>query len=515
MDRLTLGKKLGLALLVMWLGLLFFGGFAALQTRETMLAGRQAAIRNIVEAGVGVIAQFHQMAERHEISEDEAKHRAMTRLAAMRYPGNGYLFITDANSVVLMHPVLPDLVNKDQSHYKDVNGKYLFVELVKVAKAEGQGFVDYMARFPGKSTEVPKISYVKRFEPWDWYIASGVYIDDINAAFRVRLVGYLLTILAIGCVSSLALFLIIRNVQRSLGGEPAYAAAVAESIADGDLTRDVDVRKGDQSSMVFAMQRMQHRLAETMQRIHGGAETIKDAAQQIAAGNLDLSSRTEQQAASLGETAASMEQLTATVKQNADNARQANHMAADTSRIAGEGGEAVHHVVTTMQQIAASSARVVDIISVIEGIAFQTTILALNAAVEAARAGEQGRGFAVVAGEVRNLARRSSDAAKEIKALIEESVGSVENGRTLVESAGGKMDSLVHSVKRVTDIISEISAASEEQSRGIEQVNIAIAQMDQTTQQNAAMVEEAAGAAQSMQEQARLLADVVGTFRVA
>ncbi len=498
----------------MWLGLLFFGGFAALQTRETMLAGRKAAIRNIVEAGVSVVAQFQQMAERHEISEDEAKHRAMARLAAMRYPGNGYLFITNGNTVVIMHPVLPALVNKDQSNYKDVNGKYLFVEMLKVARENGSGYVDYMARLPGKTTEVPKISYVRRFEPWDWYVASGVYIDDINAAFRVRLLDYLLTILVIGSISSIALVMIIRNVQRSLGGEPAYAASVAETIADGDLTQDVIVREGDRGSMVLAMQRMQHRLAETMHRIRGGTDTIKDAAQQIAAGNLDLSSRTEEQAASLGETAASMEQLTATVKQNADNARQANQMAADTSRIAGEGGEAVQQVVATMQNIAASSTRVVDIISVIEGIAFQTNILALNAAVEAARAGEQGRGFAVVAGEVRNLARRSSEAAKEIKGLIEESVGSVASGKTLVESAGSKMQSLVHSVKRVTDIISEISAASEEQSRGIEQVNIAIAQMDQTTQQNAAMVEEAAGAAQSMQEQARLLADVVSTFRV-
>src|SRR6185312_11980404 len=202
------------------------------------------------------------------------------QLAAMRYPGKGYLFITDANTVVIMHPVLPDLVNKDQSHYKDVNGKYLFVELLKVARANGSGFVDYMARLPGKSTEVPKISYVRRFEPWDWYIASGVYIDDINAAFRVRLLSYLLTVLVIGGIGSAVLFMIIRNVKRSLGGEPAYAAAVAETIAEGDLTHDVQVREGDRGSMVFAMQRMQHRLAETMQRIHGGTETIKDAAQQ-------------------------------------------------------------------------------------------------------------------------------------------------------------------------------------------------------------------------------------------
>ncbi|WP_116138435.1 methyl-accepting chemotaxis protein [Trinickia diaoshuihuensis] len=502
-----------MALLVMWLGLLFFGGWAALQTRETMLNGRQAAVQNIVEAGVGVVAQYQQMAERHEMSVEEAKRGAMARLSAMRFPGNGYLFITDGRPVVIMHPILADLVNQDMTNYKDANGKLLFMEMIKVSREHGQGFVDYMARVPGKNEQVPKISFVKRFEPWDWYIASGVYVNDIDAAFHVRLINYLLTILVLGALSTVALVMIIRNVQRSLGGEPAYAAALAESIAGGDLTQDVIVRDGDRGSMVLAMRQMQNRLAETMHRIRGGTETINDAAQQIAAGNLDLSSRTEEQAASLGETAASMEQLTATVKQNADNARQANQMAADTSRIAGEGGEAVQQVVSTMQNIAASSARVVDIISVIEGIAFQTNILALNAAVEAARAGEQGRGFAVVAGEVRNLARRSSEAAKEIKGLIEESVGSVEAGKTLVESAGSKMDSLVHSVKRVTDIISEISAASEEQSRGIEQVNIAIAQMDQTTQQNAAMVEQAAGSAQAMQEQARLLADVVSTFR--
>ena len=209
-----------------------------------------------------------------------------------------------------------------------------------------------------------------------------------------------------------------------------------------------------------------------------------------------------------------MEQLTATVKQNADNALQANQMARSASKLAGEGGEVVQQVVANMQNIAASSARVVDIIAVIESIAFQTNILALNAAVEAARAGEEGRGFAVVAGEVRNLARRSSDAAKEIKSLIEASVERVGDGKVLVEKAGGTMHSLVDAVKHVTNIISEISAASEEQSRGIEQVNIAIAQMDQTTQQNAAMVEEAAAAAQSMQEQAQILRDVVNVFRL-
>jgi methyl-accepting chemotaxis protein len=210
-----------------------------------------------------------------------------------------------------------------------------------------------------------------------------------------------------------------------------------------------------------------------------------------------------------------MEQLTATVKQNADNARQANGLAANASQIAGEGGLVVHEVVDTMQNIAASSTRIVDIIAVIEGIAFQTNILALNAAVEAARAGEEGRGFAVVAGDVRNLAQRSANAAKEIKALIEDSAGQIDSGRVLVERAGTTMSAIMQAVKRVTDIIGEISAASEEQTRGIDQVRIAVTQMDETTQQNAAMVEQAAAAAQSMEEQARMLREAVNVFRVA
>ncbi|CAE6858475.1 hypothetical protein R69927_02477 [Paraburkholderia domus] len=513
-NRLSLNTKLWLALLITWLGLLGLGGWAAWQSRTTMLSERKAAVQNVVECAYGVVADYAKLVDRHELTLDQAKQQAMARLSVMRYPGNGYMIITTATPVVIMHPTLADLRNKDVTHYADTDGKLLFVDMVKLAQAQGQGFVDYMARLPGKTEHVPKISFVKRFDTWDWYLISGVYVNDINEAFRADLLRYLITILVTGSFSTIALVLIIRNVKRSLGGEPAYAARVAETIADGDLSRSVTLGRDDQQSMLFAMERMQSRLADTIRRIRGGTETITVAAEQIAAGNLDLSARTEEQASSLGETAASMEQLTATVKQNADNALQANQMARSASKLAGEGGEVVQQVVTNMQNIAASSARVVDIIAVIESIAFQTNILALNAAVEAARAGEEGRGFAVVAGEVRNLARRSSDAAKEIKSLIEDSVERVDDGKALVEKAGGTMHSLVDAVRRVTDIISEISAASEEQSRGIEQVNVAIAQMDETTQQNAAMVEEAAAAAQSMQEQAQLLRDVVNVFRL-
>ncbi len=309
-------------------------------------------------------------------------------------------------------------------------------------------------------------------------------------------------------------WLITRSLTRQLGGEPDEAAAIASRIAAGDLASDIPLRAGDRSSMLFAMKNMRDDLARIVSQVRSGTDTIATASGQIASGNLDLSSRTEQQASSLEETASSMEELTSTVKQNADNARQANQLAATASSVATEGGAVVAQVVETMGAIDASSKKIVDIISVIDGIAFQTNILALNAAVEAARAGEQGRGFAVVASEVRSLAQKSAAAAREIKGLIGDSVEKVETGGRLVAQAGATMREVVSSVQRVTDIMAEISAASHEQSAGIEQVNQAIAQMDQVTQQNAALVEEAAAAAGSMQEQASQLSQVVGIFRL-
>ncbi|ELY3100332.1 Tar ligand binding domain-containing protein [Serratia marcescens] len=289
-----------------------------------------------------------------------------------------------------------------------------------------------------------------------------------------------------------------------------------ERIAAGDLATPIQVYGRNEISMLFAsLQRTQQSLIGTVGAVRDGAESILIGLQEIAEGNNDLSSRTEQQAASLEQTAASMEQLTATVKQNADNARQASQLARDASATAAKGGELAGDVVTTMHDIANSSQKIGAITSVIDGIAFQTNILALNAAVEAARAGEQGRGFAVVAGEVRNLASRSAQAAKEIKGLIDESVSRVKHGSVLVENSGATMQDIVRSVTRVTDIMGEIASASDEQSRGIEQVTQAVTQMDQVTQQNAALVEESASAATALEEQAITLADAVAVFRLA
>ncbi|HEY6773554.1 MAG TPA: methyl-accepting chemotaxis protein, partial [Oxalicibacterium sp.] len=293
------------------------------------------------------------------------------------------------------------------------------------------------------------------------------------------------------------------------------AVKVAESVAEGDLTTrsSLPTTKDETGQLLDSIGRMQNNLARIVSQIRLGTDAIATASSEIASGNLDLSSRTEEQASSLEETASSMEELTSTVKQNADNARQANQLAVSASEVASKGGTVVSQVVDTMGEINTSSRKIVDIISVIDGIAFQTNILALNAAVEAARAGEQGRGFAVVAGEVRTLAQRSAAAAKEIKGLIGDSVEKVQTGSQLVAEAGTTMTELVDGVKRVADIMAEITAASLEQSDGIEQVNQAVTQMDQVTQQNAALVEEAAAAADSLQDQAKQLAQAVSVFR--
>ncbi|EIU2634919.1 methyl-accepting chemotaxis protein [Salmonella enterica] len=286
-------------------------------------------------------------------------------------------------------------------------------------------------------------------------------------------------------------------------------------IASGDLVKRIDVEgSNEMGQLAENLRHMQSELMRTVGDVRNGANAIYSGASEIAMGNNDLSSRTEQQAASLEETAASMEQLTATVKQNAENARQASHLALSASETAQKGGKVVDNVVQTMRDIASSSQKIADIISVIDGIAFQTNILALNAAVEEARAGEQGRGFAVVAGEVRNLAQRSAQAAREIKSLIEDSVSRVDVGSTLVESAGETMDEIVNAVTRVTDIMGEIASASDEQSRGIDQVGLAVAEMDRVTQQNASLVEESAAAAAALEEQASRLTQAVAVFRI-
>jgi methyl-accepting chemotaxis protein len=327
--------------------------------------------------------------------------------------------------------------------------------------------------------------------------------------------AWMLVLLAIAIGAGVAAaWTISRGLLRQLGGEPDYAVTIAGAIAAGDLSVPIATRADDQSSLLFAMKGMRDSLVTIVSQVRTGTMTIASASTEITAGNHDLSARSERQAGTLEETASSMEELTGTVRQNADNARQANALAESASSVAQRGGAVVAQVVQTMASINQSSKQIAEIIGVIDGIAFQTNILALNAAVEAARAGEQGRGFAVVASEVRNLAQRSASAAKEIKGLITDSVAKVGDGAKLVDEAGSTMEEIVTSVKRVTDIMAEISLASQEQSAGIEQVNQAIGQMDESTQQNATLVEQAGAAASALQEEAENLARLVSIFKL-
>jgi methyl-accepting chemotaxis protein len=338
--------------------------------------------------------------------------------------------------------------------------------------------------------------------------ANAARIDASYRQNRRFMLAFAAVVLALGGICAWRL---TRGITRPLG----RAVEIACAVASNDLRSDIVIDSTDETGRLLqALKTMNDGLARIVGEVRAGTDQIATASGQIATGNQDLSARTEQQAGSLEETASSMEELTSTVKQNADNARQANQLAVAASHVAERGGEVVGQVVDTMESINASARKIVDIISVIDGIAFQTNILALNAAVEAARAGEQGRGFAVVATEVRNLAHRSAAAAKEIKTLIDDSVGKVDTGSKLVEQAGMTMSEVVDSIKRVTDIMGEITTASMEQSAGIEQVNEAMIQMDHVTQQNAALVEEAAAAAGALQEQAESLADVVSVFKL-
>ncbi|KAF1035795.1 MAG: Methyl-accepting chemotaxis protein III [Herbaspirillum frisingense] len=378
---------------------------------------------------------------------------------------------------------------------------------IKTVLAQKQGSLHYTAADGRK-----KIIAFTPYPGWNWMIAGETYVDEITRevnSMRNIYIGFGLLFLAV--LGAILTVMVSRMVSRPLDA----VCEAADRIAGGDLTTRLHVQRADEiGRLMGAFNGISKGLSEVVSSVRAGTEEINTAASEIAAGNLNLSSRTKQQAGALEETASAMEELTSTVKQNAANAVQADDLSRSASDVASQGGEVVGKVVQTMDAINTSSQRIVDIISVIDGIAFQTNILALNAAVEAARAGEQGRGFAVVATEVRTLAQRSASAAKEIKELIDASVQTVGAGGQLVAQAGSTMSDVVASVQRVSTVISEISTASREQSEGIDQINRAIAQMDETTQQNAALVEEAAAAAQSLQQQAERLAAAVSTFRI-
>ena len=512
MRTLSFSQKLWIPSVLALLCVAGLSTFNAWSQRDLRVEERRADLTNLVDAAVGIAGEYEALARSGKLGVADARHDALSRLKHFRYGKDGYVTVTDSNATVIMHPFMPESTGKNLDAFHDVNGVHVFREVAQIGKRGGAGFVRYDFPRPGSTKEEPKLMRVVHFGAWDWNISTGVYVDDIDKAFHRSLL-HALGIVAAVCAALAGVVLVInRGLLRELGGEPAYAAQIATRIAAGDLDVPVQTRPGDSSSMLHAMQMMQAMLARTVGTIRGGSDSIASATSQIAAGNLDLSARTEEQASSLEQTAASMEELTATVRQTTANAHQANDYAAAATAVAKKGGEVVAQVIRTMAQIDASAGKIAEIIGVIDGIAFQTNILALNAAVEAARAGDQGRGFAVVATEVRNLAQRSAGAAKQIKDLIGDSSGKVQAGTRLVREAGQTMGEIVDSIASVSGKMQEIAAASAEQSIGIEQVNQAVGQMDEVTQQNAALVEEAAAAAASLQDQAARLTRAVAVF---
>jgi len=511
MNKLSFKATLWSTVGFIWVSLIVLSLLSATMTRTLMMQDRQRGLAEQVQSAVSVVDFYVKQAQSGAMSTADAKQAAIAHLRPVRYGESGYLLVVDSTMLQLLNPMRPETENKIND-LVDKTGKHFTAEIVKHG-LDGTHFTDYLYPKPGQTEALPKTAYGEYVRAWDWHVYTGAYVDDINREFGRRLIAMLAIVGVVGVVLTVAIGWIIRNVLRKLGGDPQEVADACERIAAGNLAEPVRVAAGDEKSLMASVRAMQDRLLNAIGTVRTSANAIASATREIAAGNADLSARTEEQAASLEQTAASMEELTATVKQNADNARQASGLADNASAVANEGAAIVGQVVNTMADIEESSGKIAEIIGIIEGIAFQTNILALNAAVEAARAGEQGRGFAVVATEVRTLAQRSSSAAKEIKALIETSGDRVGAGTELVAKAGETMRGVQSAIHRVTDIMGEIASASHEQSRGIEQVNQAISQMDEVTQQNAALVEEAAAAAGSMEDQARQLSAAVAVFR--
>ncbi len=423
-------------------------------------------------------------------------------VVAIKPTPSSYAFLVNSEGVIIAHPdqklTLKPIAQFDQS-----------LSIQKIAETEASKRTADV-EIAGRSGMLTAI----RIDGTDWRLVIVLDRAEATQALSTMLMSSLVIALIVTVLAGFALSMLIAKAL----GKMRLVRDALEDIAsgEGDLTRRLDADGRDELAQIAAaFNHFVDKISSVLLSIRGTSETVRTASAEIAAGNADLSSRTEQQASSLEETASSMEELTSTVKQNADNARQANQLAISASSVAAKGGEVVAHVVETMGSIKQSSGKIADIIGVIDGIAFQTNILALNAAVEAARAGEQGRGFAVVAAEVRNLAQRSAAAAKEIKALIVDSVEKVDNGSKLVDEAGSTMNEIVQSIRHVADIMSEITAASQEQSSGIEEINRAITHMDEMTQQNSALVEESAAAAENLKQMAEDLAEAVAGFKLA
>jgi len=526
-------------------------GFIYQQAKANLYSARQDMVEDVVSTSWGIIQHYKALAEQGQMQVAEAQTAAQEAIRATRYDGENYFWIKDLDAVMLMHPIKPEMQGKSFLSAKDPEGKAFFAEMVDVVKTGGEGFVNYVWDKPGHAKPVEKTSFVKLVPGWDWIIGSGAYLDDIESELNIILLEVLIALAAtIAVVMALVIF-ISRSISKPVAetvkminrlaagdfssrmrlerndevGQLATAldsmadnlnanADLAEEIANGNL--DVEVKlASDKDQLGLALQKMTVNLNQLLSQIHTAGEQINSASGQVADSSQTLSQGATQTAAALEEISSSMSEMAAQTNHNAENANQANQLAMDASDAAGKGGAQMQGMVAAMSEINEAGQNISKIIKVIDEIAFQTNLLALNAAVEAARAGQHGKGFAVVAEEVRNLAARSAKAASETADLIEGSVEKTRNGTQIAEQTSTALQDIVASITKVTDLVAEIAAASNEQAQGIMQVNQGLGQVDQAVQGNTATAEESAAAAEELSSQAEQLRHMIGRFKLA
>ena len=509
--QMRFASKALLISLAFVLPLLVMLGLQIHQQYRQALEERESATRQHVEIAHGLLVWAHAQEQAGVLNRDQAQARAREMIAGLRYEGSEYFWINDMHPRVVMHPVRTDLDGKDVSEVKDPNGLRLFQAFVDRVRRDGKGFVGYQWPKPGQTRPVDKMSYVMGFEPWGWVVGTGIYIDDVQQTLYRAVVREAIVATLVVALAGYLFFCFYRVMDGGLRETRRHLRAMTS----GDLTTTPSPWGRDEAAqLMIDLRLMQESLRQMVAQVRHASEEIVRSSDTSTHEANDLSARTEQAAANLEQSAASMEEISSTVRHMQSHAEEASVEARSNAASATQGGQIMQEVVTTMERIRTSSAQIAEIISTIDGIAFQTNILALNAAVEAARAGEQGKGFAVVAGEVRMLAQRSADAAREIKTLIGGSVEQVQLGVAVVERAGATMGDILTAARRVSELLASIAVSTREESVGISQVGSALQELDRMTQQNAALVQASVSGAAQLNEQARHLAQQVARFRL-
>ncbi|WP_281183874.1 methyl-accepting chemotaxis protein [Trichlorobacter lovleyi] len=478
---------------------------------KKLMSEKQASLKNVTDIAEALVKNLDERSKKGEFSPEEAQLRAKEALRGLRYAEGEYLFVINLDTIMVMHPIKPEMEGKSGADTKDAHGKALFVEMAKLAKDKGEGTVDYMWPKPGQTAPAPKLSYIKTFKAWGWIIGTGIYVDDVAKEMNKIRYGIIISLVACAAIILLFSWVVARKIRQAL----MEAVDASNKLAQGDLTIAIDAKSADETGQLLgAMQEMVNGIKEVVNQTIEASHQVSQAADQISEANQSFSQKITEQAASVEETTATMEEMSASIKSTAENSREASNLARSSKSLADGGSAVMDDTIRAMDDINKSSRKIANISDVIEEIAFQTNLLALNAAVEAARAGEHGKGFAVVAAEIRSLAQRTTQSAKEINGLIEDSSEKTSKGVELAQELSKKLAEIGISIKKVTDLMDEVAAASQEQSAGINQVNTAMGQVDQATQANASLVEETSAAAEELAAQARSLLDVVSFFTV-